>query len=851
MISNDRIWGDYPVKRVKKAPRKRQHSLNFISAWVLAIAILPTALKPKPAISAEKVYIPYGPFQITLSVDALENFAKTGEVNSEMQSYAQLLNAQTLTQLRQLLVNRLNLNQNAVSRIAHSPSGEMLLKRLGQVVQTKQNQNGFSALRAALIAAAREPEGFSLIDVMRRFPSEGIWINAQLLLELNQELTSFTKYKNSILSGAIANQMQAEIAAASPVDFSKLPDPSQPGSFQVSQRTLDLTNNRNRQSAFGRRIGRSFEVDLYLPEGLSKKAPVVVMSHGLGADRKMFVYLAQHIASYGFAVAVPEHIGSNARRRQALLEGLVRSDINPVEFIDRSLDIKYTLDQLEANSELAGKIAPQRVVLLGHSTGGYAALAMAGAELNNERLQQECQNERPTLNVSIILQCLANRLPAFNYNLYDGRIKGAIAVSPFASTLLGPENIGNIQIPTMIVGGSGDVITPIVPEQIHPFLWLKAQEKYLAVMVNSGHTFIDATETTVGDGTPLSNLNQFFAGPKPSLAQGYLKGLTLAFVQSYLGDRAEYRRYLSAGYAKFISREPVKVNFVRSLTPTQIEQAFGGSPPLPIFPKLATAPIASRTLPILEEIKRTRGLKVGVANNAPPWGYQDDSGQATGYCIDFLNSMAQHLQQQLNAPVKLEITVNATLENRFEIVQKDRVHLTCGPYSIRGDIPGVAFSTPFFITGTHFLVSTDSKDRINPTGNLRNISVGVLSRTTTEQFIRRRYPQARQVYFEPPGGLGRGIEALGRRNIDALASEGILLISAAVRGNLPLNRYTLIPEEPLTCDAYGMVLPANDLQWQNTVNRFIGSHKAREIWDKWFKNLYPYIYLNLDYCADR
>lgn len=183
--------------------------------------------------------------------------------------------------------------------------------------------------------------------------------------------------------------------------------------------------------------------------------------------------------------------------------------------------------------------------------------------------------------------------------------------------------------------------------------------------------------------------------------------------------------------------------------------------------------------------------------------------------------------------------------------KKNRVHLTCGPYSIRSDIPAVAFSTPFFITGTHFLVRTEHKDRINPTGNLRNISVGVLSRTTTEQFIRRRYPQARQVYFETPGGLGDGMGALVGGNIDALASEGILLISAAVQGNLPLNRYTLIPEEPLTCDAYGMVLPANDRQWQNEVNRFIGSQEARKVWDKWFKNLYPYIYLNLDYCADR
>jgi predicted dienelactone hydrolase/ABC-type amino acid transport substrate-binding protein len=856
MIFQASSQGYDPVKPVNKLKIKKKKSSNFLSTCVfLCLGIFPTALKPKIVLSAEKIYIPYGPLEISVSVDSLETFAKSGEIHSELEPYAKLLDAQTLAQLRQSLQWRFNLGQVAVSRVAHSPTGEMLLKRLGRVIQSRRDQNGFSSLRAALISAAGDPQGLSLITVMRRFPSEGIWMNTTLLLELQQELTTFANYRDTTLS-AIAKQMDVEASVKSSTNFSKLPDARQPGNFKVSRRTLDLTNNRNRQSLIGKKIGRSFEVDLYLPEGISQPAPMVVLSHGLGADRRMFVYLAEHLASHGFAVVVPEHIGSNTRRRQALLEGLVRSDFNPVEFIDRSLDIKYTLDQLElqsqGNSNLAGRLDPKRVVLIGHSTGGYTALAMAGAEINHERLNQECQDERPTLNVSLILQCLGNRLPAFNYNLYDPRIKAAIAINPFVSTVLGPENLSNIQIPIMIMGSSGDVITPVVPEQIHPFLWLKTAEKYLVLMNPSGHAAIDGTEgTTTGEQASLSNLGRLLAGPEPRLAQEYLKALSLGFVQTYLSDRPEYRAYLSAAYAKSISREPVKLELVRSLTPAQLEQAFGGQPPLPIFPKLATVPIANRALPILEEIKKTGILRAGVVNNAAPWSYKDSNGNRAGYCIDMLNSLTAQLQQQLNTSVKLEIAVETTLENRFEIVQKDQVYLTCGPNSIRTDINGVTFSTPFFITGTHFLVPRNNQDRINPTGNLRNVSVGVLRRTTTEQFIQRRYPQAREVHFERPGGISAGLQALSQGNIDALASDGIILITAAITGKIPLNQYALIPEEPLTCDAYGMVMPANDRQWQNTVNTFIGSREARTVWDKWFKNLYPYIYLNLDYCADR
>ncbi|NEO63975.1 MAG: hypothetical protein F6J98_27530, partial [Moorea sp. SIO4G2] len=43
---------------------------------------------------------------------------------------------------------------------------------------------------------------------------------------------------------------------------------------------------------------------------------------------------------------VPEHVGSNVEYSQAVLQGLANG-INPVEFIERPLDIRYVLDELE------------------------------------------------------------------------------------------------------------------------------------------------------------------------------------------------------------------------------------------------------------------------------------------------------------------------------------------------------------------------------------------------------------------------------------------------------------------------------------------------------------------------
>ncbi|MGK7916889.1 MAG: alpha/beta hydrolase family protein [Prochloraceae cyanobacterium] len=119
--------------------------------------------------------------------------------------------------------------------------------------------------------------------------------------------------------------------------------------------------------------------------------------------------------------------------------------------------------------------------------GGATALSLAGAEINTARLEEECEQENIDLNLSSVLQCRANSLPPLNYNLRDPRIKAAIASNPIASSLFGPEGLSQIELPTLILAGSEDLISPVVQEQIHPFVWLKASPKYLALLVPGTH----------------------------------------------------------------------------------------------------------------------------------------------------------------------------------------------------------------------------------------------------------------------------------------------------------------------------------------------------------------------------
>ena len=143
-------------------------------------------------------------------------------------------------------------------------------------------------------------------------------------------------------------------------------------------------------------------------------------------------------------------------------------------------------------------------------------------------MRKVCDRDSFTLNVSLFLQCRASNLPPGEYNLQDARIKAVAALNPVTSLVLGVESMEQIEIPTLMVGGTMDFAAPFIEEQAHPFLWLTTADKYLATMVNGSH-FSSINEANI------AGINDFLRGFRPDLGRTYLKALTLAFLMLMFG----------------------------------------------------------------------------------------------------------------------------------------------------------------------------------------------------------------------------------------------------------------------------------------------------------------------------
>ncbi|MEL6777334.1 MAG: alpha/beta hydrolase [Cyanobacteria bacterium J06597_16] len=567
------------------------------SGLMVGVGVLTDFALPKPAAAAEEIRLLIGgPLVFSVSVDSLETYTQTGEIAEDLRLFTRFANDQALAGLQQALQSEIPLSVQQVSNLGYSDLGEDVLLNLGKVVRPHIGLNGDRALRGAMLGAASEARetgtAWTPIDVLKHYPGKTIEIQAKDLLALRRLLATYLGYNQAAIA---AIQTQATQEAANQVALPK--DLTQPGPYAVETITQTFTRSAPRQTRAGMQENYTFDVDTFLPqlpEQSSQPAPVVIVSHGYSDTKENFSFLGQHLATHGFVVLIPEHVGSDLAFRLNYTDGLLNTAMNPSEFISRPEEISYLIDQLEAqvaaSPDWAARLDLSRIGMVGHSLGASTAQSLAGATINRDRLAIACGQEQITLNLSLYLQCQARFLPPETSNLQDARIKAVISANGLSSQLYGPEGLENIELPFMMVSASKDVVAPSIAEQIHPFFWVGSSEKYLAVMPEGSHFSFTAGEAT-GAVSPLTQpgaeeLAALVIGEHRDVGARYLSALNLAFWSVYLKEDRSYEPYLSAQYGTQLSvNEPVALNLVQQLTPEAIVTAYGQQPPTPIFPE--------------------------------------------------------------------------------------------------------------------------------------------------------------------------------------------------------------------------------------------------------------------------
>jgi predicted dienelactone hydrolase len=216
--------------------------------------------------------------------------------------------------------------------------------------------------------------------------------------------------------------------------------------------------------------------------------PTVVFSHGFGATRLQSLYMTEHLASHGFVVAAPDHIGNTIRE----LIDTSAADTAIESAAKRPNDVSVTLDAILARSEgwpddpLAFAVDPARVGIAGHSFGGFTTFRIAGAAIDMEYAESYC-----TANPGALFCEGWPPAEPFPPSQGDDRFIAALPQTPGGAAAFEGGGLSAIDVPVMIQAGTADTTTPYQLEAVEPYEAMVGPA-WLLSLEGAGHfTFSD------------------------------------------------------------------------------------------------------------------------------------------------------------------------------------------------------------------------------------------------------------------------------------------------------------------------------------------------------------------------
>ncbi len=450
--------------------------------------------------SADQLEVQIDGTLIPVSIEELTEWGRSPtRTKSELSIWLDLLEPESREGLQKILKAPLLKELSLGRQVLRSWAGRQLLDEVSDLILVDNDDTGATLFNTIERLLEKQSE-VSTLELLEELPAVNIRLDLDALFQMAHrwkvQLNSQQKLSESL---------------------AKLPSKEQPNPENVYKEQdsvlpisipIDVTH---REEVLELEVWNSRENDY-------RKSSWVLLMPGLGGSQNHFRWLARYLSSNGWSVVVLEHPGSDTRAVKELLEG--KSAPPGAEVIpERLSDVEAVLLAKEQGQL---NIKETEVVLMGHSLGALTAL-LAGGAMPGTNLKDKCKKALDDLsitNLSQFLQCQLNNIGLIKKEKIEN-LKAIVGLNSFGSLLWPNEGDAQLDVPVLFAGGTLDLITPPLSEQLGLLISTPPNPKSRVILVEGASHFspIRVEREQGEESEDLFQLGQELVGVKPLQVQ--------------------------------------------------------------------------------------------------------------------------------------------------------------------------------------------------------------------------------------------------------------------------------------------------------------------------------------------
>ncbi len=488
--------------------RRRRALCSSLLAGVLSFGSL---LAP-PLRAAEELDIRLDGLDLPLNLAELERWSRDPEARSgELRVWLSLLDPQSQAQLHQLLNTSLVQQRSFTQQMMRSWAGQRVAEELGVLLST-ENGNAGPLVLSTLNALLKEQQQVTVLELMRALPVRQLTINLDGLQQLAQG------WQQQLFEQKVALQALQTLPLPQGTPLLPLSD----GVLLEQQGSAaDRTPQRWRLPVSHRE--EDLALELWPVPGATTW---VLLMPGLGGSTDQLRWLAQALHERQWPVVLLDHPGSNELAVRELVQGR-RLPPGAETLPGRVRDLQAVVAAAHSGG-LPG--LGQRVVLMGHSLAGLTSLLAAGLR-PEPGLQRRCKRslaDLPLINLSRLLQCQLPEVPLPAVQPLAQPIAGVVTLNGFGSLLWPHRGLRGLEAPVLMLGGSLDLITPPLSEQLRLFLPDPNPRSRLVLLEGASH--FSPVRMQPSSEAPLFKFGEEWVGVDPTRVQNLILSLSSEFL---------------------------------------------------------------------------------------------------------------------------------------------------------------------------------------------------------------------------------------------------------------------------------------------------------------------------------
>nr|WP_225867078.1 alpha/beta hydrolase [Prochlorococcus marinus] len=465
--------------------------------------------------AAEKINIKFEEMSIPLTMDQLSNLETFKNDSTEVIDWLKENGFSRIFELSKFLKFPVFKEESLNRQVLRSWVGRKILTELSNTILVPNDKYGIKIFNTieSLLESKQE---VSTLDILKALPSE------EITLDIDNLITIISSWKKEL-----AKQQNLIIKLNSLEKTNNF--------FQKKKETkYDQSLIKIKKKIYTNHRVDPLNIEIWKPSNEIVEKDLIIFMPGLGGDINNFRWIGFELSRLGWPVLFIDHKGSNSEAISDVLQG---SDAVP-----SSVDLfSYRMKDLDAvikdhNNGVFG-LANNSYILMGHSLGALIAFLYEG-DLPKDGFLKRCDfalKDLALTNLSKLFQCQLNEIPLPQIDNLR-KANAIIGFNSFGSIIWPKEKDSGIEIPILLIGGTFDLITPLISEQFKLFLSTTNNPLNRFLIIEGASHFspirINYKDTEFIESNDIFKINQSFIGSNPNSVQNLSLKVIVEFLEN-------------------------------------------------------------------------------------------------------------------------------------------------------------------------------------------------------------------------------------------------------------------------------------------------------------------------------